>query len=238
MEKLLIVLSLFLLIGSGSLAQSKRELRIQNRAKEVGEFQFGMRSTISLFDHSTYPGLGYGGMFRIRPTKRTNTEWYADYIKTDIAGLGFRETVHIGWSVMIFPLKTESIKGKVLPYFIGGNCFDYARVTSNKFLLVANNHLHQNSVEHYTTAVQAGLGANFQITDKFNLSLSVQYMQHIGKSLHTHVVNKYNEEVTDKSKYNDDGNYLNVEAEHSQTVLAGHLLTTLSLNLTLFDMAR
>ncbi len=128
MKNLIILL---LLLPALSFSQSRREERRKNRAKEVGEFQLGMRSTTSIFDNYGFPGLGYGGMFRIRPGKRINTEWYSDYIKTDIAGLGNRETMHIGWSVMIYPFKTETVKGKLTPYIIGGNCFDYSKISSN-----------------------------------------------------------------------------------------------------------
>jgi hypothetical protein len=235
MRKLIILL---ILLPTIAFAQTARQERIKNRAKEVGEFQLGMRSTLSLFDNYAFPGLGYGGMFRIRPGKRINTEWYSDYIKTDIAGLGTRETVHIGWSVMIYPFKTETVKGKFTPYIIGGNCFDYAKISSNKHYLAGSNVIVTKSTQRYTTAVQAGLGVNYFLSNKFNLSLSAQYMDHIGKDLDAVIMDRQGNEVTSKSHYHDEGNYLQVNENNNGLVLAGHLLITLSLNLTLFDIAK
>lgn len=235
MKKLFILITLLPLF---TLAQSRREERIKNRAKEIGEFQLGMRSTVSLFDHNGFPGLGYGGMFRIRPGKRINTEWYCDYIKTDIASLGYRETIHIGWSVMIYPLKTETGKGKLTPYFIGGNCFDYAVISTNLFYENGNPLPQKESSTRITTAVQGGIGANYHFSNKFNLSLSVQYMEHIGKEIHADVVDKNGDEVTDRSRFKEEGNHLHIDHHKDGTILAGHLLITLSLNLTLFDIAK
>ncbi len=235
MKKIIILL---LLIPALTFAQTRRQERIKNRAKEVGEFQFGMRSTVSLFDNYKFPGLGYGGMFRIRVSKRINTEWYSDYIKTDIGGLGTRETAHIGWSVMLYPFKTETVKGKITPYIIGGNCFDYASITSNLYYEGASKVAKSQSSSRITTAVQAGLGASYHITNKFNLSLSVQYMEHIGKEIDASIMDANGNEVTSKSHYKDEGNYLYVNENNNGLILAGHLLTTLSLNLTLFDMAK
>jgi len=60
MKKLIILL---LLLPALSFSQSRREERRKNRAKEVGEFQLGMRSTMSKLDNYGFPELGYGGMF-------------------------------------------------------------------------------------------------------------------------------------------------------------------------------
>jgi hypothetical protein len=231
-------LALFFMVSVHVFSQAEKESRQKNRAKEVGEFQLGMRSTVSLFDHKGFPGLGYGGMFRIRPGKRINTEWYCDYIKTDISGLGYRETVHIGWSVMIYPFKTETAKGKFTPYFIGGNCFDYGKIESNLFFSEGEKAPVSESSTRITTSVQGGLGVNYHFSNKFNLSLSAQYMEHIGKEIHAEVIDEKGEEVLDRSRYRDEGNRLHIESGKDDVILSGHLLLTLSLNITLFDIAK
>ena len=207
----------------------------KDRADEVGQFQIGMRSTVSLFDHQAYPGLGYGGQFRIRPTKRLNTEWYMDYIKTDISGLGQRETVHIGWSVMFYPFNAEAKKGSFTPYIIGGHCFDYAKVTSNSYFVPQSFMPIQNSVKRWSTAVQMGLGTNFYVSDKVDISFSGQYMTHIGNELHVDVLNHHGEEVG----HDDTGanNHLVIN-ENPSKALEGHLLMTLSMNIRIADFTK
>jgi len=215
---------------NGNTSMQKKE-----KADEVGQFQFGIRSTVSLFDHQAYPGLGFGAQFRIRPSKRLNTEWYLDYIKTDISGLGQRETAHIGWSVMFYPFNAEVKKGSVTPYIIGGHCFDYAKVTSNTYFEPMTAAPMQNSVKRWSTAVQMGLGANFYVSDIVDVSFSGQYMSHIGNELHVDVLNHHGEEVG----YDDSGteNHLIINEEPSK-VLEGHLLMTLSLNIRIADFSK
>ena len=59
--------------------------------KESGYFQLGVRNVVSAFSDDGGYGFGYGGQFRIRVLNRLNTDWYADYITTDIAGIAKRE---------------------------------------------------------------------------------------------------------------------------------------------------
>ncbi|PCJ89839.1 MAG: hypothetical protein COA57_00555 [Flavobacteriales bacterium] len=191
----------------------------------AGQFSLGMRSTISLFDHQSYQGLGYGGQFRIRAGKRLNTEWYADYIKTDIGGLGQRETVHIGWSVMFYPLGSEIKKGAFTPYFITGHCFDYANVSTI-------NYINKEGVydsdweERWSSAVQIGLGTNYNLTDRFDVSLSAQYMSHLGNDIH----------VKKSSLSSSEGSPpLIIDSSSKGVNLEGHLLMTFSMNVMLFD---
>lgn len=234
MKKIQLVL-LFIFISVVCVAQDKEKKEEKERADENGQFQFGMRSSMSLFDHQSYPGLGFGGQFRIRLGKRLNTEWYADYIKTDIGGLGYRETGHIGWSVMFFPLETEAKKGNIVPYVIGGHCFDYARINTNIYLDPVTHELEQNSVERWTTAVQMGLGLNYYISDKVDLSFTTQYMSHIGNDLHVDVYDADGDNVGHDHGAASDHLVIN---EEPGTVLEGHLLMTLSINIQIADFIK
>ena len=84
-----------LLIPIVGMAQEKRKLD-----PESGYFQLGVRNTVSAFSDDGAHGFGYGGQFRIRISKRMNTDWFADYITTDIGGIARRVDEHIGWSVV------------------------------------------------------------------------------------------------------------------------------------------
>ena len=92
MKKLVFIGLLVPLAGS---AQEKEHLD-----KESGYFQLGVRSTVSAFSDDGASGFGFGGQFRIRVLSRLNTDWFADYITTDISGIARRVDEHIGWSVL------------------------------------------------------------------------------------------------------------------------------------------
>ena len=95
-------------------------------SQKPGEFQLGLRSTTSLFSHDAEFGTGVGAQFRVGFFDRMNSEWFADYLTSDIGGLGKRIDGHIGWSVMFYPLPVK--ERKVQPYILMGHCFDYTRV--------------------------------------------------------------------------------------------------------------
>jgi hypothetical protein len=187
MKKLML---LSLLIPLVSTAQEREHLD-----KESGYFQLGIRNTISAFS-------------------RVNTDWFADYITTDIAGIARRSDLHIGWSVLAYPLNYETTKGKLTPYILAGHCFDYTKVSKN------NSNFYRDK---WSSAVQAGLGAHYNITDRMDISLTAQYMMHLGYDVHA--------EVFDFEGHKD----VLIEKERNRGV-EGHLLVNLSMNVRLFDM--
>ncbi|MDQ3046584.1 MAG: outer membrane beta-barrel protein [Bacteroidota bacterium] len=201
----LIIISMFIPIVS--MAQEKLD-------SESGYFQLGVRNTISAFSDDGATGFGFGGQFRIRVLSRVNTDWFADYITTDISGLARREDLHIGWSVLTYPFNHHTTKGKITPYLLAGHCFDYSKVIRNS---------DQFSVQKLNSAVQAGLGAHYNITDRTDISLTAQYMMHMGKDLHVHIHDEGGMKKVELSKYQIRG-------------IEGHLLINLSLNVRLFDM--
>ena len=206
--KKLILLSAFLPLAG--IAQERQPLD-----KESGYFQLGIRNTVSAFSDDGSSGFGYGGQFRIRVLKRVNTDWFADYITTDISGIARRVDEHIGWSVLAYPFNCETTKGKVTPYLLAGHCFDYTKVSEN------NSRFY---LDKWSSAVQAGLGAHYNITDRMDVSLTAQYMMHLGYDVHAHV----HEEIEGKKE-------LVIEKEKIRGI-EGHLLINLSMNVRLFDM--
>ncbi|MFL5765300.1 MAG: outer membrane beta-barrel protein [Bacteroidia bacterium] len=181
---------------------------------ESGYFQLGVRNAFSAFSDDGANGFGYGGQFRIRVLSRINTDWFADYITTDIAGIARREDVHIGWSVLAYPFNYHTVKGKITPYILAGHCFDYSKVTRN----------YDNSFKQkYNSAVQAGLGMHYNITDRTDISLTAQYMMHLGKDIHAEV-------------FEIDGRKDVLIEKHDVQGIEGHMLINVSLNVRLFDM--
>lgn len=184
--------------------------------KEGGKLQLGMRSTISAFsDDEGSVGTGVGGQFRLRFANKINSEWFADYITTDIGGLARRHDGHIGWSVMFYPFATGSTKGNFTPYLLAGHCFDYTKISKND----EGN----MNITRWSSAVQGGLGSHYSITDRFDVSLSGQYMMHLGKDIHA--------EIFRGPQGNDE-----VLLTEENASLEGHLLVTLSLNVNVADL--
>ena len=206
MKKLILLCMLIPLIG---IAQEK----IDN---ESGYFSLGIRNTVSMFSSDgKASGFGYGGQFRIRVLSRVNTDWYADYITTDIGGLARRSDGHIGWSVLAYPFNYQMVKGKITPYILAGHCFDYSKVTRNSDGFFADK---------WSSAVQAGLGAHYNVTDRMDISLTAQYMMHIGYQVHANITE------------NPEG-IKEVDIEKVKTSgVEGHLLVNVSFNVRLFDM--
>ena len=198
-----------MLVPLMGLAQEKQ--KIDN---ESGYFQLGIRNTLSAFSDDGANGFGYGGQFRIRVTNRINTDWYADYITTDIGGLARRMDGHIGWSVLGYPFNYQTTQGKLTPYILAGHCFDYTKISKN------NSDFYKDK---WSSAVQIGLGSHYNITDRMDVSLTAQYMMHIGYDVHSEI-------------FEIDGRK-DVLIEKTKTSgVEGHLLVNLSLNVRLFDM--
>lgn len=185
-----------------------------------GQFSLGIRATTSLFSDGSGIGNGFGGQFRLRFFHLLNSEWFADYITSDIGdGLGNRTDYHIGWSIMFYPsfCYTENARLKMQPYLLAGHCFDWTVFQSNDLV-------ERNSDKRFSSAIQAGIGFHLPLQDRVDFSMSAQYMMHLGK------------EIVPEVRHNGAGKsylYFN-EAESSG--LEGHLLVTCSLNFRIADL--
>lgn len=215
MHKLTILL-LTLLLPFGIFAQEE-----SSNDRGGGDFELGMRSTLSLFGSNGYTGSGVGGQMRIRITDRLNTEWFADYITTNLGDVGRRVDGHIGWSVMFYPFNT--LDKKFNPYLLAGHCFDYTSVKPSVFSL--SNEEGNNS--RWSSAVQMGLGTHYYLTPNVDIFLSGQYMLHLGSDIHAEVVTDETTGLT----------YLDMH-DHNHGVgdnqtLEGHLFITLGVSLKL-----
>jgi hypothetical protein len=178
-----------------------------------GLFSFGMRSTVSTFGHNDWSniGLGAGGAFRLQVSKYINTEWFFDFLHSDIQKRAGRDDYHIGWSVMYYPLAGNDDFSKLMkPFILAGHCFDYTRVSDNANL--------QNRVSRWSGAVQAGLGTHFNINPRFDFSILAQYMIHLGSDIDAHL----------------HGNMVHIET-HKGGALEGHLLFTIGAYYKLAD---
>lgn len=188
-----------------------------------GQFSLGVRSTASLFSHNGDGiGTGAGGQFRIRFYDFLNTEWFADYVMSDVGTIGNRTDYHIGWSVMFYsPRQKPFKKYRPKPYFLAGHCFDYTRVQgTNPFYQVAS------SASRWSSAVQTGFGTHIPFSERVDISFSAQYMIHLGKDIHSE----------ERTAANGD-KFLHAEIEDNAG-LDGHLFLTCSLNIRMADLWR
>ncbi|MCG9910544.1 MAG: hypothetical protein MH137_04505 [Flavobacteriales bacterium] len=197
-------LMLFLFIPCGVFAQKKP---FRSLFDSGGNLSLGVRSTVSTFSHGKFDetGIGSGGHFRLQLTDRINTEWYFDYLHTDIQKKAYRRDYHIGWSVMYYLIKTKNFTRPVTPFIVAGHCFDHTRITP------VNRP--QERQQRGSSAVQAGLGTHFNITPRFDISLKCQYMLHLGPELHAHI----------------HGEDVEIE-KHKNAGWEGHLLISISAN--------
>ncbi|HRN40588.1 MAG TPA: hypothetical protein PK649_00770, partial [Vicingus sp.] len=168
----IIVLALFL----SNIANAQ-----ENKFSDSGVLELGTRSTFSTFSGSGGLGTGFGGQFRLSFGKYINTEWFADYFTEDLNGLAKRNDAHIGWSVMFYPLKRE--QQLFTPYILAGHCFDYTKISLLKPSVEKPTALFS---ERWSSATQIGLGTHINLSPNFNLSVSSQYMIHLGNDIHTH----------------------------------------------------
>lgn len=172
-----------------------------------GDFSLGTRNAFSIFNdmHGESPGVGIGGQFRLQFSDKINTEWFLDYLNSDIGKLGKRNDYHVGWSIMYYLGKSSGFDNFIKPYFIAGHCFDYTEVFAKENREVKKDRL--------SMATQAGLGTHFNITRQLDCSISTQYMLHFGKEIEA---------------YEQEGKFIIQNEKYSKA--GGHLLAVLSIN--------
>lgn len=175
MNRNIVIVAAQLLISITSLAGETSKGRDQG----TGNFSIGTRNTISFFNDDDAIGKGIGGQFRFQFMDKLNSEWYADYIPSQTK-ITHRDDYHIGWSLMYYFGKNVRFDHVLQPYLIAGHCFDYSVVSQ-----VGN---HKNNADRFSSATQAGLGTHFNITKRFDCSLSAQYMLHFGKEIEADAV--------------------------------------------------
>jgi len=188
----------------------------QNASKDKslppsGIFSLGARSTIGFFNSHGANSVGAGGQFRIQLSNRINTEWYADYITSDLDNKVGRTDYHIGWSVFFYYLQKEDrLTPLFQPFVEAGHCFDYTEVR----ILQS-----RESLSRWSSAVQMGTGTHINLTPRLDVSIKMQYMLHLGGDIHAHEHHGVYE----------------VE-EHTGFEREGHLLTTMSINYKLGNL--
>lgn len=140
----------------------------QNKTTETflspGMLSIGTRNTFSIFNDDNATGIGIGGQARVQLSNRIGSEWFFDYITSKNGTSTIRNDYHIGWSLMYYPIKDRETPTFLQPYIIAGHCFDYSKVAEQ-----GNSN---NYADRWSIATQAGIGTHFNITNRFDCSLS------------------------------------------------------------------
>jgi opacity protein-like surface antigen len=176
-----------------------------------GIFSLGVRTTVSAFNDGLNgnTGTGVGGQFRLQFADKVNSDWFFDYITSDIGDFANRTDYHIGWSVLYYPGKEPAPRFR--PYILAGHCFDYSRLEDN-----SNRN---NFDERWSSAVQGGVGVHYNLSSRLDLSAVCQYMTHLGTHVHA-----------------DQDNGKVVFHHEKGASLEGHLLFHLGINYKLGDL--
>lgn len=174
-----------------------------------GDFSIGVRSSLGFVYEKDWDRLafGSGGHFRIRFSEAVNSEWFIDYLQGDLDDYGKRTDIHIGWSVMYYPIKKQQF---IQPYILAGHCFEFLKLEEN-----AN---FENYVTRYSASVQAGSGIHFHISPRADFSFEAQYMMHFGTNI----------DINQEPKL--------VFTKPGGLTLQDHVLLSVSLNYNLFDL--
>jgi hypothetical protein len=224
MKKLLFILFIFL-----STFSFGKRLAYADGTENIafGETSFGVRSTISLFSSSeNKAGIGAGWQIRFRLSESLNTEWFADWIVTDLNGLGSRVDAHIGESMIIYPGKQIMQKGRFTPFILGGFCGDYTQIKSNTYFNDETEHYEKIAKERWSFATQLGLGTHYNFTERFDVSFNAQYVLHFGSDIHSEIeTNSLGEDFLHIHQADGGG-------------LEGHLFFTISANFKFADFIR
>lgn len=146
---------------------------------ESGYFSVARRSSISMWGLNEWKpsGLGTGTAFRIQISKRLNSEWYGDFIKTEYKGLAYRFDRHLTNSLMYYLREPEA--DQVFRPFVSASvfCLDFTRLQ-----IVGE----EEAMQRFSLSQQLGIGSHFFITERFDFSIYAQYYNHLGRDIHVH----------------------------------------------------
>ena len=150
-----------------------QELNIKNT--KAGILSIGARSSIGIVNDGKWQktAFGTGGQFRLQFSDRINTDWFIDYLTADLDDYAWRADCHIGWSVIYYLSKNQN--NFIQPYLLAGHCFEYLKFTDNQNP--------DNFANRWSASIQGGGGLQFNITQRFDISLVAQYMLHLGTKI-------------------------------------------------------
>lgn len=175
--------------------------------EQGGAFSIGFRTTVNVFTNAPKCfGMGAGSSVRLQLLRRLNTEWFADYVTSNLYNKANRTDAHIGWNVMYYILDPKDFKRRFTPFVAAGHCFDYTGIRLNG----TNQPMH----DRWTSAVQISVGYHYNITQDFDISLSTLYDLHLGKEVDADMAHDGNLIITENSNAGWEGHIMIIFSAH------------------------
>ena len=211
-SKITLIILVFTVIPSLLQAQTIKDSEIDN----TGYLSMGARNSFGIFttNGKYFVGTGAGGQFALQIAKNFNSQWFSDWIVSNIDNKAQRSDFHSGFSMMPEVISLRTGKTQIAIFPIGGFCIDYTKFS----ITTGNNYTFgPATVERYSFAAQVGAGLTIPISNKFDFTFDVHYMTHIGTDVDI--------------KMDDIGVIL---VKDTGTNLEGHLFFAISMDYKLF----
>lgn len=188
----------------------------ESSGRQSGYFSVTRRSSVSMWGMNDwkFDGLGVGTAFRIQISKRLNSEWYGDHIKTQYKGKAYRMDRHLTMTLMYYLRDLNILEHQLHPFITASVfCLDQTKIYE-----VGGE---KRIWDRFSFSQQLGMGTHYFVTEKFDVSLYMQYYNHLGN--HIHIEEK------------DDGT-LHVEHLKERISLEGHMFFVASVGYRLADL--
>jgi len=185
-------------------------------SEKSGYFSVTSRTSISMWGLNQWKlsGLGKGTAFRIQISDRLNTEWYGDFIKTQYKGKVYRWDRHLTNSIMFYFKKPDTLKHKFHPFISASVfCLDFTHIES-----IGPG---GQSMQRFSLSQQFGIGSHFFLTERADLSVYMQYYNHLGNDIHI-------EELADGT--------IQLEEHRGRISLEGHMFFVFSAGYRIGDL--
>lgn len=180
MRSFILSLALLLALGQTAWAQwpDERDSKASFDNSAAGLLSLGLAGqTASLLHQEDYQApIGVGANFRLQLHNRINTEWALHYMQADFGEQAFRKDIFISANALFYPFPgNEDFEESWRPFISLGGSMNYGALEAN-----ANP---SNQVDRWNPAIALGLGTHLNLTPKFDLSFSTQYMLEFGEEL-------------------------------------------------------
>ncbi|MFQ5334445.1 MAG: hypothetical protein ACE5DN_00055 [Flavobacteriales bacterium] len=167
-------------------------------------------------NHWTLNGLGKGTAFRLQISKRLNSEWYGDFIRTQYKNKVFRWDRHLTNCLMYYFRKLDDLEHKIHPFISASVfCLDITEVEEVK------PDGGGQKMGRFSFSQQFGLGTHYYLTERADISVYAQYYAHLGNDIHV--------------DEHDDGT-IHIAEEKGRISLEGHMFLVFSVGYRLGDL--
>ena len=210
------ILMVFSLLHTSLQAQSAKD----SVPDQTGFLSIGARGCFSVFtvNKKSYAGTGAGGQFALRITPHFNSDYFADWIVSNVGNKVQRVDFHSGFSMMpeVYTPRVGSTHIALFP--LAGICIDYTKLTITTGENVSGG---PTTLERYSFAVQAGAGVYIPVSKSLDFTLDAHYMLHIGNDIEADI----------------NGNQVHLIKQPGVNI-DGHFLLALSMDYKLFRLWR